>query len=101
MVRDRTPQEVADALRDGAPESAKILVVVDQFAPAPGVAPPSYMYWAFLASMANPEFTLSTLEQAQELLERESFRFMSATGLSPSETRRWSRDWTIVQASRE
>ncbi|MDH3671449.1 MAG: TIR domain-containing protein, partial [Gammaproteobacteria bacterium] len=31
MVRDREPQEVADALRDGAPEGAKILVVVDQF----------------------------------------------------------------------
>ncbi|MFQ6024466.1 MAG: toll/interleukin-1 receptor domain-containing protein, partial [Acidiferrobacterales bacterium] len=31
MVRDRKPQEVADALGDGAPEDAKVLVVVDQF----------------------------------------------------------------------
>jgi len=31
MVRDREPPEVADALGDGAPENAKILVVVDQF----------------------------------------------------------------------
>jgi demethylspheroidene O-methyltransferase len=77
------------------------LVIVDQFAPAPGIVPPSYVYWAFLASMANPDFALSTVEQAQELLEGAGFRFISETGLSPSEARRWSRDWTLVQASRE
>ncbi len=31
MVRDKKPCEVADALRDGAPEHARILVIVDQF----------------------------------------------------------------------
>ncbi|MBN2131798.1 MAG: TIR domain-containing protein [Sedimentisphaerales bacterium] len=31
MVRGQDPQEVADALRDGAPGNAKILVVIDQF----------------------------------------------------------------------
>ena len=31
MVRDKNPHEVADALRDGAPENAQILVVIDQF----------------------------------------------------------------------
>jgi WD40 repeat protein len=31
MVRDGKPREVADALQDGAPKGAKILVVVDQF----------------------------------------------------------------------
>ena len=31
MVRDQDPQEVADALVDGAPNEAQILLVVDQF----------------------------------------------------------------------
>ena len=31
MVRGQKPQEVADALGDGAPENARILLVVDQF----------------------------------------------------------------------
>ena len=87
--------KIREALRPGGR-----LVIVDQFAPAPGIAPPSYVYWAFLASMANPQFALSTMGQAQELLETEGFRFLSETVLSPPEARRWSRDWTMVQASR-
>jgi predicted TPR repeat methyltransferase len=52
-------------------------VIVDQFAPAEGVAPPSRLHWAFEGSLTSPEFVFPTAARIQGQLERAGFRLLS------------------------
>jgi len=74
------------------------LVIVDLFAPAEGVAPSAWLYWAMLASLENPNFSLMTVAQVQGRLINAGFQILSERSLAHSEVLRWSSDWTMIQA---
>jgi SAM-dependent methyltransferase len=60
------------------------LVVVDQFAPAEGVAPeaPPYLHWSFLGSLENPNAGWRTAAWARERLAQAGFELRSEQTLS-------------------
>jgi SAM-dependent methyltransferase len=60
------------------------LVVVDQFAPAEGVAPegPQYLHWSFLGSLENPSGGWRTVAWIRERLAQAGFRYVSERTLS-------------------
>ena len=60
-------------------------VIVDQIAPAEGVAPPSRLHWAFEGSMMSPEFMFPTKAQILEQLKNAGFQLLSEKTL-PSES---------------
>ncbi len=76
------------------------LVVVDRFAPARGVIPRSWRYWAFLASLQNPGFALLTTQEVRDRLERAGYQILSERALSHQELQRWSSDWVLIEARR-
>jgi SAM-dependent methyltransferase len=76
------------------------LVIVDLFAPSEGVAPLAWLYWAVLASLENPDFSLLTVAQVQERLIDTGFQLLSERSSPHSEIKRWSSDWTMVEAQR-
>jgi cyclopropane fatty-acyl-phospholipid synthase-like methyltransferase len=75
------------------------LVIIDHYAPKRGVAPSAWLYWAFLASLANPTFTLPTVMEVQSQLKEANFQILSVRTLPESEVRRWSTDWIMLEAS--
>jgi SAM-dependent methyltransferase len=52
-------------------------VIVDQLAPAEGVAPPSRVHWAFAGALVDPEFTFPTAAGIRAQLEGAGFRDVS------------------------
>jgi SAM-dependent methyltransferase len=74
------------------------LVIVDQFAPIEGVAPASWVQWAFLASLENPDFTLLTVAEVQSRLKQAGFQRVSERTLPHAEVLRWSSDWVLIEA---
>lgn len=76
------------------------LVIVDHFAPTTGVAPSAWLYWAFLASLATPSFTLPTVTETQDQLIEAGFQPLPAITLPSSEVHRWSTDWILLEASK-
>jgi cyclopropane fatty-acyl-phospholipid synthase-like methyltransferase len=58
------------------------LVIVDQFAPEPGVVPPGRpLAWGFLGSLEDPNFTFAAFAEVRETLARTGFRFRDETEL--------------------
>jgi SAM-dependent methyltransferase len=78
------------------------LVIVDHFAPAPGVAPATMPYplWAFLGSLHTPDSSRPTLAEIQALLAQVGFRLLSESILPHKGTLRWTKDWSIIEARR-
>jgi len=76
------------------------LVIVDQFALPSGIAPPSWLYWAFLASLENPGFTLTTAAEIRSRLRQAGFEVLSERTLPHREVWRWSSDWVVIEARR-
>jgi SAM-dependent methyltransferase len=74
------------------------LVIVDLFAPTEGIAPSAWLYWAVLASLENPDFSLLTVAQAQDRLVNAGFQLQSERALPHSEVKRWSSDWVMIEA---
>jgi len=58
-------------------------VIVDQFSPAEGVAPPSRVHWAFEGSLRDPEFVFLTADQVEDLLLDAGFKNISRHVLPP------------------
>jgi SAM-dependent methyltransferase len=77
------------------------LVIVDQLAPAPGVAPGTRVHWAFEGSLLNPEFEFPTAAGIRERLEKAGFRVLSESSLPPisAECRRMTTGMTVLEAS--
>ncbi|MGB3716888.1 MAG: methyltransferase [Candidatus Promineifilaceae bacterium] len=73
------------------------LVIIDQFAPNEGVAPSSWLYWAFLASLENPDFTLPTETEVQKRLKKAGFQLLSIHPLPQAAVRRWSSDLVLME----
>lgn len=78
------------------------LVIVDQLAPAEGVAPPSRVHWAFQNSMMTPEFRYPTAGEIQALLAQADFQLLSVGALSLDEmaATRFLRNFTIIEAAK-
>lgn len=70
------------------------LVIVDQFAPAEGVAPTAspYLNWAFLGSLTDPDFTFPTTAKIQAQLRQAGFQLLSESTLSNG--------WLVIEARR-
>jgi SAM-dependent methyltransferase len=76
------------------------LVIVDLFAPSEGVAPSAWLYWAVLASLENPDFSLLTVAQVQDRLTNAGFQLLAERSLPHGEIKRWSGDWTMIEAQK-
>ena len=74
------------------------LAIVDQFAPTEGVAPSAWLYWAFQASLENPNFSLLTVTEVQSRLKQAGFHLLSERTLPHKEVLRWSSDWVLIEA---
>jgi SAM-dependent methyltransferase len=74
------------------------LVIVYQLAATEGIAPPSWLHWAFLASLENPDFSLLTVTQIRSRLKQAGFQLLSERTLPHSEVHRWSSDWVLIEA---
>jgi len=83
------------------PESR--FVVVDQLAPAEGVAPPSRVHWAFEGSLASPDFAFPTAARLRDLLTRAGFGDLSQDPLpSPAGScRRMTQGMVVIEAYRQ
>jgi cyclopropane fatty-acyl-phospholipid synthase-like methyltransferase len=75
-------------------------VLVDQFAPAEGVAPSSRVHWAFEGSMINPGFLYPTAAQIGDMLERAGFRllFESPLCMAAGACARFAEGWVLIEA---
>jgi SAM-dependent methyltransferase len=111
-LEDRITYHAADFLRDSLPSGFDLVlecdvniysvslfekirdslstggrfVIVDQLAPAEGVAPRPRVHWAFAGSLVNSEFMYPTAGRIREQLERAGFRIASESRL-PSAAR--------------
>ena len=127
-LEDRLTYHAADFLRDELPSGVELvlqcdaggssesllqkiraalapggrLVIVDQFAPEPGVAPATapYPVWAFLASLDRPEVRYTTVDEMEAKLRRVGYSRVSATALAQRGTQRWTAGWVMVEAWR-
>jgi predicted TPR repeat methyltransferase len=75
-------------------------VIVDQFAPEQGVAPPDRLHWAFENSMINPEFVFPTAGEVCGQLESAGFQILSMAALpSTSGTQKSLREkFSVIEA---
>ncbi len=72
--------------------------VVDDFAPAPGVAPASRVSWAFARSIADPGYQVPTADDVSRMLEAAGFRLIRREELYA----RHDRDtFTILEATKD
>ena len=76
------------------------LVVIDHFVSDADVAPPSCLFWAFQAVLANPDFAHVTTTEIRTRLTRAGFQALSESVLPPAEVLRWSDDWVVIEARR-
>ena len=79
------------------------LVIVAQPAATEGVAPPSWLHRAFLASLENPGFSLLTVAQIRSRLKQAGFQLLSERTLPHpdalhGDALRWSSDWVLIEA---
>jgi predicted O-methyltransferase YrrM len=76
------------------------LVIVGQFGTAEGIAPASWLYWAFQAALEDPDYTPRTSAEVQNRLRQAGYQVLSERGLPASEVVRWSSDWIVLEARR-
>ena len=76
------------------------LVIVDQFAPEPDVAPatPPRPVWAFLASMEETDLRYTPAAEIQARLRRVGFRRLSEAILPQRGAQRWTQGWAMIEA---
>ena len=76
-------------------------VIVDQLAPAVGVAPPARVHWAFGSSMDAPDFRYPTTEEVRAALVAAGFEVRSVGPIAPGEAEgdlRFDQEWTLIDA---
>lgn len=74
------------------------LIIVDQFAPVAGVAPPSRLNWAFADSLANPDSVYPTVKEIQDMLALAGYHQLSCRLLPRGDAMRWSEGWQVIEA---
>jgi SAM-dependent methyltransferase len=77
-------------------------IIVDLFAPAPGVAPHTRVHWALERSLADPAFRFPTADDIERLLTATGFRPCSRGTMRSGETGdgQWTEPMTILEAER-
>ena len=77
-------------------------VIVDQLAPAEGVAPSSRVHWAFEGSMIDPGFAYPTAARIRGWLEKAGLRILSEGPFTPESASDVGigDGWTILEARR-
>ncbi len=91
-------RKVRDSLNPGGR-----FVIVDQFAPGEGLAPPSRVAWAFEGSMIDPAFAFPTAGRICEWLREAGFHVLSEGPLasgSPSRGAGFEQVWLVIEARR-
>jgi ubiquinone/menaquinone biosynthesis C-methylase UbiE len=76
------------------------LVIVDQFAPAAGVAPATCLVWAFQGSLENPDSSYRTAAEVKSWLAQAGFQLLSERPLPSRGTERWSDGWVLIEAGK-
>jgi cyclopropane fatty-acyl-phospholipid synthase-like methyltransferase len=79
-------------------ETGGRLVLVDQFESDEGVVPEQYKFWAFLGSMADPDYSVGTLANLITGLNEAGFRVQSENRLRFGDGYRWDEDWVLIEA---
>jgi SAM-dependent methyltransferase len=76
-------------------------VIVDQFAPARGVAPGARVHWALQGSLVDPDFEFPTAAGVRERLEQAGFQILEERLLPsvPVDCKRMSSGMTVIEAS--
>jgi ubiquinone/menaquinone biosynthesis C-methylase UbiE len=77
------------------------LVIVDQFESAEGVVSRQWMYWAFLASMGNPDFEFGTTAELTASMREVGFKILSEQTLPGRKHLTWDYDWVLIDARKE
>jgi hypothetical protein len=77
-------------------------VIVDQLAPAEGVAPASRVHWALQRSLPEPGFRFLTAREIRKQLEGTGFQRVSSSPLPPvgDPCARFSVEMTVLEARR-
>jgi SAM-dependent methyltransferase len=75
------------------------LVIVDQFAPADGVAHPARTHWAFGGSLSRPEYSPPTVAGTKTQLIEAGFHLLAERVLppAPSPSTRFSTEMTLIE----
>jgi predicted TPR repeat methyltransferase len=78
------------------------LVLVDQFAPEPGLAPETFPYphWLFLGSLESSDVSYPTATEVQTRLTQAGFRLLSEAILPQKGTLRWTKEWVMIEAGK-
>ncbi len=93
-------EEILDLAKSVLVDGGRV-VLVEQYATTPGVAPLSHMYWAFLDSMDDPDFVMLTSDEVQTRIQAAGFRIRSMCTLPGREVKRWTGDWIMIEAIKE
>jgi SAM-dependent methyltransferase len=77
-------------------------LIIDQFAPAEGVAPPSRLHWALAGSLIRPDYAFPTAVQIRDQLEHAGFELLPDRTLpsSPGPIKRMTEGMVVVEARR-
>ncbi len=88
-------RRVRDSLNSGGR-----FVVVDQLAPAEGVAPAARVHWALEGSLRDPSFQFPTAAMIRDQLHEAGFRNLSESSLpsAPSSCSRMSGGMVVIEA---
>ena len=75
-------------------------VIIDQFAPVKGMAPPSRISWALQGSLRDPDFSYPTAQEFVSKLEKSGFHFVTYLELPKidSDTSQFTDDMYIIDS---
>ena len=88
-------------VRDSLDPGGRFLVL-DQFAPAEDVAPPTRLHWAFAGSLIRPEFDFPTAARVRDQLEQAGFELLPDQPFpsAPGPCKRMTEGMSVVEARR-
>ena len=90
-------RRVRDSLNDGGR-----FVIVDKFAPAEGISPPSRLHWALEGSLTDPDYMFPTAALVREQLEVAGFSLLSEDSLpvASGACRRHADGMVVIEAAK-
>jgi predicted TPR repeat methyltransferase len=93
-------EELFVKIREALPPGGRY-VIIDQFAPAPGIAPEARLSWALQGSLRDPEFRYRSADEIANMLDSCGFSSISIQSLSVqgSTKSRFSQDMYIIEAT--
>jgi predicted TPR repeat methyltransferase len=92
-------EELFVKIREALPPGGRY-VIIDQFAPAPGIAPEARLSWALQGSLRDPEFQYRSADEIANMLDSCGFSSITIQSLSVqgSSKSRFSQAMYIIQA---